>query len=159
MVTKKFIIFTITAIMLCFTGSLHSQNMNSLQFINSIADKEEVTVGEAVKLFLMITENKSGSFEENVKYLKSAKVLDSDFNTGANDALKRGLLAKMIAKKLNLKDSLLGLILPFERYAHKACIAENIMQTDTSEWDAISGGELIEIMTAVSVILETGGKK
>jgi hypothetical protein len=65
----------------------------------------------------------------------------------------------MIAGKLNLGDSLMYMILPLERYAFKACIAENIMQTEGSEWDAVSGGELIEIMTAVSVILETGGTK
>ena len=159
MVTKKFIIFMITAVMLYLPGNLFSQNMNSVEFINSIADKGEVTTGEAVKLFMMITENRSGSFEENVNRLKSAEVLDAGFHEGANSILKRGLLADMIANKLNLSDSLLGLILPFERYSVKACIAEDIMVTDVSEWDTISGGELIEIMTAVSVMLETGGSK
>ncbi len=159
MVTKKFIIFTVTAVMLFFSGNLFSQEMNSVEFINGIADKEEVTVGEAVKFFMMITENRSGSFDENVRQLIKAGVLDNGFDESQNSTLDRGLLAEMIAEKLNLKGSLLYLILPFERYAVKACIAENIMVDRVGEWDLISGGELIEIMTGVSVILETGRQK
>lgn len=156
MINKKFTVFIVTAIMLLYS-QVYSQNMGNITFINDLADKEEVTFEEAITFFVMVTENKTQSYESNLQLLQSRGILSGNISTDKNDPLKRGLLAGMIAEKLELGDSLLYMILPIERYAFRACVAEDIMQVEGSEWDTISGGELIEIMTAVSVILETGG--
>lgn len=129
--------------------NLFSQDMNNIIFINDVADKEAATFGDAVKFFILTMGRKSRSYEKNIKYLHAKGIVES-VNKETNTPLRRGTLSLMIAKYLNLRDSLLFMIFEIERYAFKACVANGIMDYLCSEWDIISGGELIEIMTNVS---------
>lgn len=156
MIKKNFFVIVFGVLMLIFSSQAFSQGVESINSINKLADKDYVTVEEGMKFFVMVTTNKSQSYNNNIKMLKSKGILDADFSEEGFAVLKRGILAKMVARQLELSGSLLYLLLDVERYATKACIADGIMIYSASERDVLSGGELIEIMTAVSVKMETG---
>jgi hypothetical protein len=56
----------------------------------------------------------------------------------------------MAARFLNLKQSLMYNIFGIERYAYRACLADNLFSGDGSENDLISGSELIELFSRVN---------
>ena len=64
------------------------------------------------------------------------------------------MLALMVARHLKLKGSLFFLMFDTERYAHRACVAEKIMDANTSELDTLTGDELLEVMAIVSERME-----
>jgi len=150
------------AILLIMTIPLAAQRrsraVEHVTFIHEIADKEYVTFGDAVSFFVLILGKEQESlFSKNVDILKAAGItrgLDYAENTTA----RKGMIAALIADYLKLGDSLFYLIFRTERYAFRACIAHGIMDYDASEWDRVSGGELIEIMSKVSE-RASGGKK
>ncbi len=152
---KRCAILAAFLLLLC-SQKIFSQDMGNIAFINAVADKQEVTNKEAVKFFLLIIGEAPQTYDINLNTLKSQELIDMNADIPGDMPLKRGLLASMIARKLNLSDSLLYLLLDFERFALRACKADDIMQYNTGEYDVISGGELIEIMTAMSVKLESG---
>jgi hypothetical protein len=70
--------------------------------------------------------------------------------------MRKGVAARLLARYLGLTDSLLYDIFGSERYAFRACVAAGIMVADGSEWDAVSGEELLEIMRRVAEISGVG---
>ncbi len=162
MKNKRIYVTLVTILFLLCTLFAHqilAQDAGNITFINTMADKPEVTLEDAFKFFIMIIGTSPQAYDGNLSELKNQNLIDQGFNIAGSALLKRGLLASMIARKLNLSDSLLYHLLDIERFALRACIGDDIMQYDTSVHDTISGGELIEIMTAVSVKLESGRTK
>ncbi len=132
------------------------QDISNLIFINELADKDEITFEEGVRFFVLTIGKRPQSYKKNLRTLQKGGILegiDSDKDT----PIRKGTLALMIARHLDLKDHLLFKIFKFKRYAFKACVANGIMHYNASEWDRISGGEMIEIMNIVSEM--SGGKK
>ena len=146
----------ITSLCFLFTTHLSAQNIANIDFINNTADKDKITVEDGVHFFMLTAGKKIQSFEENIKTLNKEGIT-SGINFAKNSLLRRGALALMIARYLKLGDSLFYTIFHTERYAYRACAANNIMSYDGSEWDILSGGELVEIMTKVSEM--TGGNE
>jgi hypothetical protein len=142
----------LTAVLLLFSVSLFAQS--NAGFLDEITDKVSVTIEDAVKLYVMIIDKKPGDFDSNVAALKSAGLI-KDETINKSDNLRRGLLASMIARHLKLGDSIFYMIFGTERYAYTACVAAEIMDSNGSEWDVLSGGEVVEILTRVSD--RTGG--
>ena len=56
----------------------------------------------------------------------------------------------MVVRFLKLDDSLLYNITRAKRYAFRLCVSEGIMKFNGSEYDKISGSELIEVVSKVS---------
>jgi len=151
----KFITILISLIFL-LPSKLFAQNIANIDFINIVADKEKTTFDEGIHFFLMTAGKKIQSFEENMKVL-NREGITSGINFTKDSPLRRGVLAQMIARYLKLGDSLMYMIFGTERYAYRICAANNIMTYEGSEWDTLSGGELVEIMTKVSEL--TGGNE
>ena len=147
---KQIIILTISCILL--SSQIYGQKISQVTFINEIADKEQVTYGEGIQFFLMVIEKKIGSFQENVNFLNK-EGLTKGITLTKDSPLRRGTLSLILARHLKLSDSLLYNIFKSERYAYRACAAKEIMEYDGSEWEILSGGELVEIMTKVSEML------
>ncbi len=123
-------------------------------YINTVADKPVATVGDGMKLYVLSLGIDGGDFKANMNLLLKAGILKhTDYIETA--PLRRGTLARMIARHLKLNDSFFFNLFGTERYAFRACIAEEIMDYDGSEWDKLSGGELLEILRRVSE--KTGG--
>lgn len=148
----KQILAILFTLLFCF--ALSAQNTDSVSFMNDLAMKKTATIGDAVRLFLLATGKAPSNFTADAKSLTDAGLLP-DRVLKEEDVLKRGLLAKMIAKHLQLNDSLFFNIFKSERYAFTACVAANLMVPEGSEYDKISGSELVEIMTKVAD--RTGG--
>ncbi len=135
------------------TSTLYGQVRGSVIYINNLADKKTATVEDGVIMVMTTLNIPSFGFNFDVNNLKKRNLLkDRDFDR--NDPLTRGLLSYMIARQLELNDSLFFLIFKSERYAYRACIAHRIMDPDGSEHDRLSGEEVIEIMAEVEKILE-----
>ncbi len=138
-------------------GSLgFAQDAGQMNFINDLAGKKEVTFEHAVKFYMYTLGKVSTNFDADVKTLRDMKILKAaKYEKGR--PLRRGMLALMIARHLKIKNSLFFLMFDTRRYAHRACVGAQIMDVDTSEFDLMSGDELIEAMAAVSERME--GKK
>jgi hypothetical protein len=151
---KKAVLFS--AVFILFSFQLFAQNTSNITIINEIADKDQVTYSDGVYFFLLIMGKTPGSFDNNIETLNQEGIT-TGIALNEDSPLRRGALALMMARHLNLNDSLLFMIFKTERYAYRSCIANGIMNQNGSEWDKISGGELIEIMTRVSDL--TGGNE
>ena len=125
-----------------------SQDVDKLFFIHSMENKEFTTFEDAVSIFIVIQGSTLSDYETNLQSLIVAKILDRK-EYSKEMILKRGLLSLMIASYLDLEDSLLFYFFRTERYAFNTCVSYDIMDNNQSEWDKISGLELIEIMSIV----------
>jgi len=140
----------ITILILSVTAS--SQDITQITFINELDNKVQATYGDALIVFKL----QSGSTVA-LKKGKSTAV-DSFTLSGYNekDILTKGMASLMTAKYLDLDGSFLYLIFGTERYAYKACIANNIFAPGGSENDKMTGPELIELLSRISDL--KGGK-
>ncbi len=129
----KYILKTlVAAAMLFISAALFSQA--AIDRINDIEKKTTAAYGDAVALFKAETK----------------KDVYLDYK---NDApLTRGMVALMTAKYLDLKGSFMYNLFGTERYALKACIAEDIMDADSSGSDLMSGADLIEVLGRIALV-------
>jgi len=147
---KQKLLFLILALSL---STANAQQPGNLNFINDLAEKGAATFGDAVTFFILIDNKKPGGFNRNLAILNKSKIA-TGITEGEASVLTRGTLSLMIARRLDLKDSLFYAMTGASRYAFRACVAADIMDINASEWDTLSGEELIEIMAIVSEKLE-----
>jgi hypothetical protein len=124
-----------------------------MQFINDLADKKVVTFGDAVTIFMYTLGREPAGFNADVAALKGRKLLKLNRYDKAAP-LRRGMIALMAARHLKLKGSLFYLMFDTQRYAHRACVAEGLMSAKTSEFDKLTGDELLEFIAAISARME-----
>lgn len=136
----------LSVLILVFALPLYSQGIN---FINTLGEKKVATYDDALQIFMMEMGKPSGGFTANKRYLDRYGItIKMDYKK--DHPLRRGILCKMIARYLDIKDSLFYLIFKTERYAFRACASRGLMDANNSEWDKLSGEELLEIMLKVS---------
>jgi hypothetical protein len=135
---------------------LFGQDMGNIVFITELSNRKEATMADAVKLFVLTLNKKSGSFAADLQVLKKENIL-GDSGYTENTPLRRGALASMAARYLKLGDSFMYSVIGTGRYAVTVCVAHQIMPPAVGEWDVLSGGELIEIMSLVGE--RAGGAK
>lgn len=148
---KKALIFLAA---LALTTPLLSQDISEITAITGIADKPSATFSDAVNLLVIVSGEKA---QGDVMKTSGIQNVIRGMNYKASDPLRRGALALMIARHLELRGTLLYSIFRTERYAYKVCVKNHVMDSDGSEWDRLSGGELVEIMRKVSA--KKGGGK
>lgn len=134
---------------------LFAQQPPGIAFIDELSRKSEATVGDAVKFFVMIQGERSRGFGADLQTLRTADLLDDREYTEA-EPLKRGEVAFIAARLLELDDSLLYNIFGNRRYAVTACRAAGFIHGFGGANVKVSGGELIDIMTLVSDEMEAG---
>lgn len=150
---KRYI--TLLATVLLFASPLAAQEVGSIAFIDNLAGRKQATVGDAVTFFMIAMGKNPAGFAADLKNLQRQNLMKNTAYT-ANQPLRRGVVAYMAAHYLKLGDSLMYLVLPMTgRYSCRACIAAEIMTPEGSEWDILSGAELVEIMRRVSI--KSGG--
>ncbi len=139
-----------TAVMLTLfiVSAAGAQDMGSLTFIENLGNKKTATFGDAVSFYMLTLDKNSQGFTQDLRTLKK-KGIAAGYNYNKGDALRKGVIARMVARHLNLKDSLWYFIFKTERYAYRACVAAELLPPRGSEWDSISGEELIELMRRV----------
>jgi hypothetical protein len=124
-----------------------------INFVNALAEKKVVTFDDGIKIYMYTLGKVPAGFDADVKTLKDMKLLKAK-SYDKNKPFRRGMLALMIARHLKLKGSLFFLVFDTQRYAHRACVAEKIMDVNTSELDLMSGDELLEVIAVVSERME-----
>ncbi len=132
------------------------QSVADIEFVNEVADLPIARVKDAVGLFSMFYGVRRPDFQNNVALLRSKGIPLPD-GINENDSLRRGMLALMAARYLNLGDSFMYRLFHSRRHAVTACVASGIMEYSGSEWDMLSGGELVE--TVRKVAERAGGNK
>ncbi|MBP7602568.1 MAG: hypothetical protein KBA15_01465 [Spirochaetes bacterium] len=141
-----------TAVMLLamlFVLPAVAQDMTNINFYAELGDRPVATVGDAVKLFALTMGQKPRDFNTGKQYLVKEGVFP-DKSYAESDPLRRRTAAYMAARYLKLGDSLMYSMFKNERYAVVACGANGIMPADKSEWDVLSGAELMEIVARVA---------
>ncbi len=123
-----------------------SQNIQDILFVQQLADRPKATCADAVRFFAYVTGSQLLDYGAANRLLESRGVT-AGMRLDPNAPLRRGTLATMIARYLNLGDSLMYFVIGTGRYATTACVAEGLMEGTASEWDALSGAELIDIAT------------
>lgn len=136
-------------ILIIISMPLLSQSMQDLSYIDSLAAKKTATNGDAVQLFLIVSGTPSTSYAAGLQQLQEAGIAKG-LELEENNPLKKGTLALMSARYLELKGSVLFSILKIPRYAVTVCIANGIMDAEGGASQFLSGGELIEIMNNVA---------
>ena len=149
----------VLAYMFFIAGSVRAlSDVQKIEFINRLSEKESVTYGEGVAFMVMAIGYEPSTFGYNIQTLKTAGIKDG-LDYEESRSLRKGIISAIIADYLDLGDSLFYLIFGTERYAFRACVAEGILDPNASEWDGVSGGELIEIMDKVAERAEGRAKK
>jgi hypothetical protein len=142
-----------TILLLSFLLAFSFASAQEINFVNELAAKKVVTFEDGVKMFIYTLGKVPAGFENDVRVLRDMKLLKFK-KYDKNKPLRRGMLALMVARQLKLKGSLFYLMFDTERYAHRACMAEDIMDPNSSELDKLTGDELLEVMALVSERME-----
>ncbi|MBN2080340.1 MAG: hypothetical protein JW838_15320 [Spirochaetes bacterium] len=140
----------ILSALLMVSSPIFSQEIN---FINQLSGKKVVTFGEGVRMYMYALGRVPRGFDADVRTLKDTGLLKKD-RYDADRPLRRGMLALMVARHLKLKGSLFYMMFDTRRYAHRACVGEKIMAVNTSEFDKLTGDELIEVISIVTARME-----
>ena len=128
---------------------IHLYSQDSLPFITNLGEKQKATFGDAVTLFMYATNKAPRGFAKDSTMLKESGIL-TGMDYEEQRPLRRGMIARMVARYMHLTGSLLYNIFGTERYAYVACIQARIMDPDASEWDILSGEELIEVISRMT---------
>ncbi|MBN2402332.1 MAG: hypothetical protein JXN64_08010 [Spirochaetes bacterium] len=121
-----------------------AQAFDEVAFLDNLSKKDKATVGDALKLFELVIGKK--------------EPLSKD-GPANNAVLKKGFISLKVANALNLTDSVVFTLFKSERYAFRACVAHGLLNADASEYDTMSGEELIEFLTLASEYKDKGASK
>jgi hypothetical protein len=121
-----------------------SAQSGSVALVESLSVKETATNADAVAVFTYQIGKKYTGFAQGLSDLKDAGLIPADVSYDENAPLRRGFLSLLTARYLKLNDSLWYSLFEGGRYAYRACAAAGVMKQELSEWDTISGPELIE---------------
>ncbi len=152
--SRKIRFLIICSIVFFNCAALFAQPFSGVAFINDLSEKEFATVSDAAAFTVMITGSIPGDYIYNILYLKKIG-LPVEKLPNPKKTLTRSDVALLVAKLLNLDDSLMYLITRSGTYAVTACKAAGVITGTGGANTPVSGGELIDIMNAAALILET----
>lgn len=125
------------------------QGLGQIEFLAALSARDIVTFGDTLNAMVLVLGREPGTFAENKAALKAAGVTE-DLELGEDDLVRKGDVALLVADYLKLDDLLLYAIVSTQRTAFRACVAHGVMDYTGSEWDRVSGGELIEVMNKIA---------
>ena len=121
---------------------------SQMEFWHTLTERKITSNDEAfhAALLLFYGEDESVDFNQRVDHLKERGFIGPDFNGKANEAVRRGTLAVIIANGLDIKRGLLASTFPYsERYAHRE-LQYNGMYPQGSPQQPLSGGQVVAIV-------------
>ncbi len=132
---------TIAIVTLCMATAGFAQ---SAMLAVQLSQKPVATVEDAVTLFMLSTDGKSAGYAKDAAALAEKGILPKVYDPQAPATM--GLVAYMMAKKANIRHSLMFNIFKSQRYAVFACIAAGYLPGNAGENVTLSGVELMEVM-------------
>jgi hypothetical protein len=82
--------------------------------------------------------------------MKDNKWLPGSIHQNQVAPLNKGVISQLLANALELKGSILFSIFGTQRYAVRLMVYHNLMPPLSSEWEHLSGDELLEIIRLAS---------
>jgi len=138
---------------------LAAQNEGSIAYIQQLSQKPTAECADAVRLFVLQSGKTYTNFNQGLNFLVQTGVLETKEGYTEKMPLQRGLLALMTTRYLMKSDSFMYSLFGSERYAYTSCVSEKLMDGGGSEWDYISGSELIEVFGKISAKKEDSNAK
>jgi hypothetical protein len=138
---------------------LAAQNEGSIAYIQQLSQKQTAECSDAVRLFVLQSGKAYTNFNQGLEYLVQTGVLKTKEGYQEKKPLRRGQLALMTTRYLMESDSFMYSLFGSERYAYTSCVSLKLMEGGRSEWDDISGSELIEVLGKISAKKEEGNAK
>jgi hypothetical protein len=136
-------IIIIISIVFLLQRQAAAQAFDDVAFLDTLSKKTTATVSDAIALFSLVLEKK-----------QPAKA-----DAANNVPVKKGFIALKVAQNLNLTDSVIYTLFQKERYAFRVCAAHNLLNADGSEYDNMSGEDLIEFLRLASEYKEKGAAR
>ncbi len=121
---------------------------SQMEFWHTLTERKITSNDEALHaaLLLFYGEDESSDFNQRVEHLKERGFLGADFDAKANEAVRRGTLAVIIANGLDIKRGLLASSFPYsERYAHRE-LQYNGMYPAGSPHQTLTGGQIVAVV-------------
>jgi hypothetical protein len=153
---KKTVLVLLGALIL---SPLAAQNEGSIVYIQQLSQKQTAECGDAVRLFVLQNGKAYTNFNQGLEFLVQTGILKTKEGYTEKMPLRRGLLALMTTRYLLTSDSFMYSLFGSERYAYTSCVSEKLMEGGHSEWDYISGSELIEVFGKISARKEESNAK
>ena len=121
----------ILALLLAAAPAL-AQEVRSVEFLEALDGKDSATYEDAVIFMSFVANGSSGGFSVDEKKLAELGIV-REGERAADAKLRRGDLARMIARGWKLNNSLMYNMTGSRRYAFRACAAAGYMPVDRSE--------------------------
>lgn len=116
-----------------------------IRYIDRLSQKKETTAEDFLIVYTLQQGDNYQKFSYERKALAQKGYVDEDQLVAKDSPLGRQEVAAILARKLDLRDSLFYLITGWERYAYRACVAAGIMSHGQNPYAVLTGAELIEI--------------
>lgn len=136
-------------VILFFLFILNGLFCNQTDFINQLLEKKNATFEDCVYSFCYLNNlDVSNDFDSNLNALKKIiPVMPKNFSK--DKVLTIGDFSLFSAQHLKLNSFLLYIASKLPRYATRELVEINILALNTSEWEKISGEELIKLMQRI----------
>jgi hypothetical protein len=124
---------------------------SQMNFWHTLPDRRLASNDDAFHAMLLFIDGSdpASDYDERVSTLKERRMLPNDFAGSANDAVKRGTLAVVIARVLDIKGGLsMRLLGPSPRYALRELQYMNLFPASSTQ-QTFSGQELLGIIGRV----------
>ena len=123
----------------------------SAELAFKLAFKKWCTNAEACSMMLYLTEgeDRGETLEQKQQLLKSKGILPGDWDLSATEPVRKGTLALMLCRALDIKGGLFMHLVGGSRYAYRETVYLELMQGG-SEREYLTGPEVVDIMGRVA---------
>lgn len=151
---KKIGLLMVVLLVLIFPLQLVGQ---STQFFIDLANKEYASVADGLQMIAYLADLDGailqGGSSAILAELQSRGIVEEE-EVQINEELTKGFLANMIMKTLDLGGGMWYSITGADRYAYRELVFKGIITSVGSEYQGMSGGELIAIISRASLLKE-----
>ncbi len=128
----------------------------SAELAFKLAFKKWGTNAEAcsMMLYLVECEDRGKTFEQKQQLLQSKGILPDDLDLSATEPVRKGTLALMLCRALDIKGGLFMRLVGGTRYAYREAVYLELMQGG-SEREYLTGPEVVDIMGRVARMKQT----
>jgi len=128
----------------------------SAELAYKLAFKKWGTNAEAcsMMLYLVEGEDQGETFEQKQQLLQSRGILPGDWDLSATEPVRKGTLALMLCRALDIKGGLFMRLVGGRRYAYREAVYLDLMQGG-SEREYLTGPEVVDIMGRVARMKQT----
>ena len=155
-------ILIITGLLVLATGITRCACADNA-FFRVLAAKPNATMEDAVKALYMLKLGESAlgemTFAEICDILTQKQLIKKDYAKDPKRLVNRGQIAYMICKALEIKGGLTMRIFGVsERYGYRECVYLGLLPVG-SQWDKVSGSELLGILAQAADYQEAHKRK